>query len=117
MKLYATIENEQGKQASKAGNEYLDIDIFSGNTKIASLTVREGEYGIAVFNENDRDIKIADCAYNQMHNDGSYCAPCTGHASAPKHEPRTCENSVPCYECMEIERPEDYQRHMRLMNK
>ncbi len=88
MKYAIHLTNENGKRVTLAGNEYIDVDIMDGNRRISSLTLRSGEYGVAVFNENDRDIKITDCAYNQTHNDGSYCAPCTGHASAP----HTCED-------------------------
>lgn len=41
MKLYATIENEKGKQAKIGGNEYLDIDIRVGNDLLVALTLRK----------------------------------------------------------------------------
>ena len=64
-RLFAVIENEQGKRASKAGNEYLDIDIKAGNAYIARLTVREGEDGhVHVYDELDRELmSTAVCAY------------------------------------------------------
>ena len=83
MKYFIKLIREGGKTVTLAANEYIEIEINASNRRIAALTVRDSEYGTAVFNENDRDIKIADCAYNQTHNDGSYCAPCTGHAGSP----------------------------------
>lgn len=59
-RLYAVIENEQGKRASKAGNEYLDIEIRAGNSTIARLTVRTGEDGqVHVYDELDRELNRA----------------------------------------------------------
>ena len=110
MKYSVKLTREDGKTVTLAANEYIDIDVNAGNRRIAALTLRDSEYGPAVFNENDRDIKIADCAYNQVHNDGSYCAPCTGHAGPPgtqkeEIEPRACENHAyyraSCAKCIE----------------
>lgn len=41
MKLFITATNKKGKQAKLGDNEYLDIDLYVGNERLASLTVRE----------------------------------------------------------------------------
>ncbi len=44
MKLYMEANSERGKEATKCGNEFLDVDIFVGSSsnsiQLASLTVR-----------------------------------------------------------------------------
>lgn len=59
MKLYARLENENGKIDGLGGNEYLDIDITVGNEIIEKLTVKRGEDGkYHVYNSSDLDIDI-----------------------------------------------------------
>lgn len=43
MKIYARLENERGKIEGMGGNEYLDIDVMIGNTRLAALTIRRAE--------------------------------------------------------------------------
>lgn len=57
-KYYVRIESEKGKQVSVSGDEYVDIDIYAGNKRIASLTVRESDdrNGTAIYDQNDDEI-------------------------------------------------------------
>ena len=59
-KLYAEIDSDKGgRKASKGGEEYLDIDILSGNRRIACLTVRNNERGeVTVYNEFDEVVRV-----------------------------------------------------------
>lgn len=43
MKLFAVIVNEKRKSRSIGGNEYLDIDLFVGNTSMAGFTLRRSD--------------------------------------------------------------------------
>ena len=59
MKYSVKLTRENGKTVTLAANEYIDIDVNAGNRRIAALTLRDSEYGPAVFNENDDDISSA----------------------------------------------------------
>jgi hypothetical protein len=56
MILFARITNEKGKMADKGGNEYLDIDLYVGQDRIAAFTLREVEGGYGVFDRFDERI-------------------------------------------------------------
>ena len=56
MNYCVILTSDTGKQIKLAGIEYIDIDIKYKNKIIAALTVRESEYGPAVFDENDTKI-------------------------------------------------------------
>lgn len=43
MKYCIRLTNEKGKEIKLAGNEYIDIDVFDGNNRIASYTLGTGE--------------------------------------------------------------------------
>lgn len=59
MKFCIVLTSDTGKTVKIVGNSYIDIDVIASNKRIAALTVREGENGPAVFNDNDDDISTA----------------------------------------------------------
>src|SRR3990167_8898280 len=91
MKLYATVENEKGKREGIGGNEYLDIDIRVGNQLLAALTVRIGESERWEISSEVDGIEYIVPSYEK-------------DLQGNKHDPRTCQNSVPCYDCEMLEK-------------
>lgn len=61
MKIYAAIENDRGRRVGTGSNEHLDLDVFVGNTRLASFTVRRTDElpegaGWGIYDENDNLI-------------------------------------------------------------
>ena len=56
MRYSCTLTREDGKTVLLAANDYIDIDIKAGQRYIARLTVREGENGPTVYDDNDHEI-------------------------------------------------------------
>ncbi len=70
MKLYAEITNSKGRKGA-GSDEWLDIDVFVGNAKLASFTVRRGEIpenegeGWVLYDDDEPIYWIADKANKQ----------------------------------------------------
>lgn len=57
MKYCIRLTNEKGKEIKITGNEYIDIDVFDGNKRISTLTLKpDHDDKAALFNENDLKV-------------------------------------------------------------
>ena len=59
MKFSVYLSRRDGKTITLAADEYIDIDVKAGARYIARLTLRDGETGPTIYNENDDDISTA----------------------------------------------------------
>lgn len=57
MKYCIRLTNEKGKEIKLAANEYIDVDVFDGNKRIAAFTLRDGN----MYDEDDRMIFCWTC--------------------------------------------------------
>lgn len=82
MKYCVILTSDTGKICKVVGNSFVDIDIIVSNKRLAALTLREGENGPAVFNENDDDISSA-----------------TGNGNKPQCPPHDWDTFGKCGDC------------------
>ncbi|MEK7578205.1 MAG: hypothetical protein AAB456_00585 [Patescibacteria group bacterium] len=94
MKLYATITDSHGKREGRGDNDYLEIMLNERNENRFLIAFNGDKIMVLCYGNGER-ITL------------SYAEGKTKGIS--QHDPRTCENSVPCYDCMEIERPQEYK--------
>src|SRR5260221_12211558 len=93
MKLYATVTSERASKG-QGGNKYLTIKLQAGDDRARIIemtfckdTLDSGRVGYHLYDENGDTLKFWEL-------------------KGGKHDPRTCENSVPCVDCELIEKGE-----------
>ena len=109
MLLYASTTSERASKGQ--GGKWLDIIIYN-DKKQPAITIK----AIADVTGRIRANIHVDMRYGVVDkNDSGFVINADSINTKSKHNPRTCENSVPCMDCLEVENPTEFKRQTEIL--